>query len=259
MMRFHGVPTVCLIAALLSGSALIVGADGETSAIPAAVQTPAAPATPKAPFTQLPQGPTIRFYNLSFPMYDPSLYETPFQSWYAKYSAARAARSSFVNLDDYDAWFLTLEGAGVEIGRKMKDVYLAGMPSGVKAEYDALMSSRERWARRHKPGQGVAGGVADGLDTIVVKGIVRSGDRMGAMLSGGELVFEGDVFSTTYKGRSYSWKVDSVTWEKALFSPFGLPTATAGQNLTFLYLLAGPVVVLIVVLVWFLARRKMLV
>ncbi len=50
---------------------------------------------------------------------------------------------------------------------------------------------------------------------VVLKGIMKTGDKYSALVSGGQIVKEGDLFITTYKGEDRWWKVLGVTATEA--------------------------------------------
>lgn len=54
--------------------------------------------------------------------------------------------------------------------------------------------------------------------TVVVKGIMDMGGKRAALVSGGQIVFSNDVFSTTYQGKVHYWRVTEVTADAARFA-----------------------------------------
>jgi hypothetical protein len=69
---------------------------------------------------------------------------------------------------------------------------------------------------------------------VVVKGTAQFGDRYGALVSGGRMVFSNDVFSTTYKNEVMHWRVLEVTVHDARFervNPDGTPYVASPPEL----------------------------
>ena len=54
---------------------------------------------------------------------------------------------------------------------------------------------------------------------VAVRGILKKGDRYCALVSGGQIVFSNDLFTTTYKGQTKHWRVTHVDRDRALFQP----------------------------------------
>ena len=53
--------------------------------------------------------------------------------------------------------------------------------------------------------------------TVIVKGIATIGNQRGALVSGGKIVFSNEVFATTYKSKTYYWRVTSIGEASANF------------------------------------------
>ena len=54
---------------------------------------------------------------------------------------------------------------------------------------------------------------------VVVKGVFKTGGRYSALVSGGQIVYAGDVFSTRYRGSNLFWRVTEIGPEGAQFEP----------------------------------------
>lgn len=167
------------------------------------------------PFTPLVFGANDRFYNLSAPgsgSYDLRRYD----EWRANFELARAGRSEFAGLDDYDQWFRSIPGAGLEFAWKMQDSYLDGMPPHVKEEYERLML--ERAEARSAAAASEREVRAKGL---VIASVQCVGTDYVALLDGGRVISAGDLVRSHHWGRDYTWRVERVTDGGVQFSMAG--------------------------------------
>jgi hypothetical protein len=67
----------------------------------------------------------------------PGAYNEQFRNWYKNAAQGRTQRRTFQNLQEYDNWFRTIPGAGVQIADKMKEQYLRFMPPNIQQEFRA--------------------------------------------------------------------------------------------------------------------------
>ncbi|MBU1693875.1 MAG: hypothetical protein KJ726_00650 [Verrucomicrobia bacterium] len=79
----------------------------------------------------------------------------------------------------------------------MTDSDRSAYPAAPSRFYTPLQPETPDWTQIESP-------------TVIVKGIATIGDRQGALVSGGKIVFSNEVFATTYKNKTYYWRVTHI-------------------------------------------------
>lgn len=109
-------------------------------------------------------------------------------------------------------------------GRTPAKLYLPFMNPESKVRHTATLSplrtaGQSRFSRLARPEPAPDWKTVE-TENVVVKAIVKEGGRYGAYVSGGQLVFSNDVFTTSYQGRQLRWRVTCVDRDTARFAPF---------------------------------------